>query len=81
MIIFGTRSVTTTLEKGSFYCPHCDQRASYRHQKVTKFFTLYFIPLIPIKTLGDYVECDKCNCSFVKSVLHAGNRSGEHIVN
>lgn len=34
-----------------------------------RFFTLYFIPLIPLDKLGEYVECDSCAGTFKESVL------------
>ena len=42
---------------------------AYKHKKVTRFFTLYFIPLIPLGRLGDYVECQTCRGTFVSRVL------------
>ena len=69
MIIFGTRGVKSTKEKGQFHCPQCDRQTGYRHRKVTKFFTLYFIPLIPLGSAGEYVECDNCRCTFIPRVL------------
>lgn len=64
MIIFGTKSVTTTPEKGEFHCPYCDIKNAFRQRKVRQFFHLYFIPLIPLKQLGEYVECQKCKNTF-----------------
>ena len=34
-----------------------------------RFFTLYFIPLIPMNMLGEYVECDDCRVTYKLSVL------------
>lgn len=69
MIIFGTRGVNSTLSKGDFNCPQCDSHQPYIHKKVTKFFTLYFIPIIPLGRLGDYVECQNCKGTFVSNIL------------
>ncbi|MBK7010522.1 MAG: TerB family tellurite resistance protein [Saprospiraceae bacterium] len=69
MIIFGTRGVKSTLKSGTFLCPQCAVEKPYKHIKVTKFFTLYFIPLIPLGSAGEYVECQTCKGTFVPRVL------------
>ena len=68
-IIFGTRGVTYNHTKGQFYCPCCDVEKSYKHKRVRRFFTLYFIPVIPLDLLGEYIECARCNATFKEDVL------------
>jgi len=69
MIIFGTRGVKSTIKLGSFNCPQCEESRSYRHRKVTRFFILFFIPLIPLGSAGDYIECSDCKGTFGPRVL------------
>ncbi len=69
MIIFGTRGVTTTPEKGEFYCPSCASTQNYGFKCVRRFFTLYFIPVIPLGKLGEYVECVTCKNTYKPNVL------------
>jgi len=69
MIIFGTRGVKSTMQEGEFMCPQCAATRTYKMKKVTKFFTLYFIPVIPLGRLGEYVECQTCKGTFVTRVL------------
>lgn len=69
LIIFGTRGVTTTVASGKFFCPGCMAKRSYEHQRVRRFFTLYFIPIIPLDTIGEYVECLHCRDTYKTSVL------------
>lgn len=69
MIIFGTRGITTTPEKGDFHCPSCNSAEKYKLKRVRRFFTLYFIPLIPLDKLGEYVECTTCNDTYKPTVL------------
>jgi len=69
MIIFGTRGVTTTPESGQFYCPGCGGEASFRWKRVRRFFTLYFIPIIPLNKLGEYIECKECKGTYDPKVL------------
>lgn len=57
------------MDEGHFMCPQCTSENYYKHKKVTRFFTLYFIPLIPLGRLGEYVECQTCKGTFVSQVL------------
>ena len=68
-IIFGTRGVKSTKEEGQFHCPQCNSSQHYRHRSVRRFFTLYFIPLIPLDKLGEYVECSSCRNTYIKRIL------------
>lgn len=69
MIIFGTRSITTTPNKGDFNCPTCNAKQDFRARRVRKFFHLYFIPLIPLNKLGEYVECRTCKSTYDIGIL------------
>ena len=69
MIIMGTRGVTMTPQKGDFYCPTCCETQPYHHKRVRRFFTLYFIPVIPLDVLGEYVECQTCMDTYKTAVL------------
>lgn len=69
LIIYGTRGVTSTQKSGQFHCPSCGPGKRYDHMQVRRFFTLYFIPLIPLDLLGEYVECRTCTGTFKKEVL------------
>ncbi|MBX3185875.1 MAG: TerB family tellurite resistance protein [Labilithrix sp.] len=69
LIIFGTRGVTTTAGSGEFHCPDCGAKRPFEHKRVRRFFTLYFIPLIPLDTIGEYVECLHCRSTYKPAVL------------
>lgn len=68
-IIFGTKGVTSTSDSGRFHCPQCRTERTYEHKNVRRFFTLFFVPLIPLDTLGEYVECQLCRTNYNTSVL------------
>ncbi len=62
LIIFGWRVVFFTLSRGVFHCPDCGGDREYRRRQGRNFFTLFFIPVIPLnKTGGEFVECDTCH--------------------
>lgn len=69
LIIFGTRGVRSTIKEGNFFCPQCVTQQNYKHKKVTQFFTLYFIPVIPLANKGTYVECQRCRNTYIERVL------------
>jgi len=68
-IIFGTRGVTFTKEKGEFHCPQCGGGSPFKHKSVRRFFTLYFIPVIPLDRLGEYIECERCQGTYNVEIL------------
>ena len=64
MIIYGDRCITSSFENGNFYCPTCTVERDYQWYKVRKWFTLYFIPLIPLNIVGEYIECGACENTY-----------------
>src|SRR5512135_2525035 len=71
MIIFGTRGVTMTKESGDFACPGCGgSQQRYVRKSVRRFFTLYFIPLLPLNKLGEYIQCERCGGQYNEQVLN-----------
>jgi tellurite resistance protein len=71
VIIFGTRGVKMSAGTGTFFCPGCASQQSYTHRKVRRFFTLYFIPIIPLDVVGEFVECGNCRATWKPTVLQA----------
>lgn len=70
MIIYGTRTMTSTRGEGTFNCPRCGMGKPYRHQSSDRYFTLYFIPLIPFGSAGTYIECGACGETYDETVLN-----------
>ncbi|MEZ5962248.1 MAG: zinc-ribbon domain-containing protein [Planctomycetota bacterium] len=71
MIIWGWRNVTVTKAKGRFACPHCASEEAYDHKVVRRCFTLYFIPVMPLNAVGDFVQCRSCRGQFAVDALPA----------
>jgi zinc-ribbon family len=69
MIIFGTRVRHKTLSTGQFYCPNCKTQRNYDLRRARNYFALYFIPIIPMNTVGEYVTCQTCSTNFNPDVL------------
>jgi uncharacterized tellurite resistance protein B-like protein len=69
MIIFGTRGITYNNAEGRFHCPRCRSEQGYHQKRVRRFFTLYFIPVIPLDLLAEYIDCDACRSTWDNEVL------------
>jgi len=64
-IIWGNKStskIEVTVNK-QFNCDHCHNSGPYQIKKYTDWFTLYFIPVIPMHTVYR-AECPVCNYGF-----------------
>lgn len=68
LIFFGTRGVTYSHKKGDYICPECGP-AQYNWKRQRRFFTLYFIPVIPLDLLNEYVECQSCKSTWDTGIL------------
>lgn len=69
MIIWGWRALKKKIGSGLFYCPREGGDRNYEHKKARRWFTLFFIPIIPLNELGDYVECTSCKNTYYPDVL------------
>jgi hypothetical protein len=72
MIIYGHRKRETEVAEGEFSCPRCQTRRAYKHKRVDRVLTLFFIPTIRLGRLGEYVECQVCRTTFTMDVLSQG---------
>lgn len=80
-VIYGTKPIRSKLSQGNFHCPECNSDTQYTHRKAKKFFHLYWIPIIPLGTLGEYVECGRCDATFDPRILqHDPNESDDLVV-
>lgn len=68
MIIWGSTTKDKQTGTGTFYCPSCRTTTGYLRQKVSRYFTLYFIPLFATETLAEYVRCGRCSGEYNLSV-------------
>lgn len=80
MIIFGTRGITTTPQRGEFNCPSCRSSQGYLLKRVRRFFTLYFIPVIPLNKLGEYVECSTCKDTYKTDIIDYSPAANARVV-
>ena len=76
MFIAGTFEWATTLEQGEFLCPKCGTNKTYQRKVGRTFVTLYFVPILPIGRLREFVLCRGCRQNFEPSILLA-NRTAQ----
>jgi tellurite resistance protein len=69
LLIWGFRALNKTLAEGEFFCPQCGGDRPYRHRRARRWFTLFFIPVIPLRELGEYVECRTCGAGYDPGIL------------
>ncbi len=69
MIIFGVRTRESAVGEGTFACPQCRTQQRFRHLVHKRWFTLYFIPLIPLGRRGEQVECQACFSRFAPEAV------------
>ncbi|MGI9474609.1 MAG: DUF4190 domain-containing protein [Rubripirellula sp.] len=75
MIIFGVKVTESATETGTFPCPNCRTPQHYRRLTMRRWFSLYFIPVIPMGRIGEQVECQGCFSRFAAQVLWADQQS------
>lgn len=69
-IIFGFRVRWHEITHGTFFCPSCGGDRQYAHKQAKRWFTLFFLPILPLKVLGESIECLSCHRTFNERVLH-----------
>lgn len=69
MILFGWRTRSTVVGTGMFFCPREGGDHRYEQKKARRWFTVFFVPLIPLKELGEFVECTSCRDTYHLDVL------------
>jgi hypothetical protein len=69
LIIWGLRVIYHTVGEGVFHCRKCGGDRQYRHRAGRRFFTVFFIPIIPLNKVGEHVQCTTCRTRYVMDVL------------
>ena len=69
LLIWGFRVFYRTVSQGVFHCRKCGGDREYRHRAGRRFFTLFFIPVIPLTKAREHVQCTTCRTRYVMDVL------------
>jgi zinc-ribbon family len=70
LLIFGLRVFYRTVGQGTFHCQRCGGDREYRHRAGRRWFTLFFIPVIPLNHVGEHVQCTVCGTRYRMDVLN-----------
>lgn len=69
LLVFGLTVCFRTVGEGAFHCPSCGGDRRYRRRRGRRWITLFFLPVVPLRGLGQAVECRSCRTRFNVSVL------------
>ena len=72
--ILGSRNREIEISSGFFICPACGQLRRYKRKRLARYFTLWFVPLFPVETLGEFVQCQTCQHSYPAEALQRAAR-------
>ena len=62
--MIGLSTTQPVIDTGSFDCPKCHQQRSYQRKLIKNWISIYFIPIIPIGSSGEVLQCTKCKIEF-----------------
>lgn len=69
LVIFGFRNRWKELAQGTFFCPSCGGDRYYAHRQQRRWFTLFFLPIVPTSVVGETYQCQTCHRTFDEWVL------------
>ena len=69
LFILGLKPRVKTLDTGQFHCPNENGTRRYRSRRARRWVTFFFVPVIPLGTQGEWVECDSCGSQYHTSIL------------
>lgn len=67
--LFGLKNRRSTVDTGRFHCPNEGATRPYRHDRFRRWFTLFFIPVLPLNRQGERVQCQGCGATYGPDVL------------
>ena len=75
LLIFGFTVRFKTHATQVFSCPACGGDRTGELQQARRWFSLFFIPIVPLRPLGEQVRCTSCGRMFATSVLERATTS------
>jgi zinc-ribbon family len=69
LIVWGVRVFFHITGQGVFHCQRCGGDRRYRRLSGRRFFTLFFIPIIPLNKVGEHAQCATCGTRYHPDVL------------
>lgn len=69
ILFFGWRIVLKTIGRGTFHCPRESADRGYRLRAARRWFHVFWVPIVPLRQLGEVVECDGCSAQYGTDAL------------
>lgn len=69
LLLFGMRARSKTIDEGTFYCSREGGDRPYQRKSSRRWFTVFFIPVLPLGELGEFIECASCGSTYFPSAL------------
>ncbi len=69
--IGGVQPKTVRVDRRARLCPHCGHHELYL-KRIDHYFSLFFIPLFPVKKGVPFLSCDNCHSVFDEEGKVAG---------
>ena len=64
-IVFGTKTITKDMGVvGTYECSRCHNVSEWRFMQYRYWFTLFFIPVIPVSGKHEYLQCPVCSQAY-----------------
>lgn len=79
-LILGTKTVRSDVSDGlraRTNCPSCGMVSDMREQKWRNYFTVFFLPIIPIGKEHRVVACSRCDAAFPAEAIRERPRPEE----
>lgn len=68
-LVFGLSVFFRTVGQGIFHCPDCGGDRPYRRRIGRRWLTVFFLPVVPLRRVGEAVQCGTCRTRFGVSAL------------
>lgn len=68
-VLFGLKTRQKVVDRGTFHCPNEDATRPYHHVRARRWFTLFFIPVLPLDRQGELVRCQSCGATYGPDVV------------
>lgn len=68
LFIWGFKIRFRTTATLAFFCPRCGGDRQGERRTARRWFTFFWIPIIPLKEVGEVVECTTCRTRFEPAV-------------
>lgn len=68
-VLFGLKTRQKAVDRGRFHCPNEGATRPYQHVQARRWFTLFFLPVLPLDRQGEAVRCQSCGATYGPDVL------------